>query len=161
MGSYRMGNEFDLALTAGDVPTIDRNILKSFGAGIQRFTPKGARITGDGVPSIADEVLKRLERRKFMEALNLAAERPILPTNNALSTDSYRYLVGYGNKYPGFTTFYDGYDTRFNNAGVKYTNDINLLKTSPETLNGIYLSLDENYPGIINGRLPHPWIKKK
>ncbi len=160
-GPYKMGNQFDLALTAGTVPTVDKNVLKSFGAGIQRFAPKGARITGDGAPSIADRVLNNLESKHYWDALKLAARRPMLPTNNALSTDSYRYLVGYGTKYPKFSTFYDGYDTSFNNAGVKYVDDINLLKTSPETLNDIYLGLDENYPEIINDRLPHPWIKKK
>ena len=36
-----------------------------------------------------------------------------------------------------------------------------LLRTSPNTLEKIYLGLDEKYPGITNGQLPHPWIKKK
>lgn len=87
--------------------------------------------------------------------------RPAAPTNNALSTDSYRYLVGYGNKYPGFSTFYDGYDTHFNSAGVRHVGDADLLINTPKILENIYLKLDPKYPGIYNGRLPHPWIKKK
>ena len=161
LGNYKMGNEFDLALTAGDVSTVDKSILKTFGIGIQRWTPKGARITGDGSPSIADKVISNWKDRHYWDALMLAAKRPMKPTYNALSTDSYRYLVGYGSKYPGFTTFYDGLDAGFNSAGVKYTDDITLLRTSPEVLSRIYSGLDQNYPGIIDGKLPHPWIKKE
>ena len=160
-GSYKLGNQFDLALTAGDVPVVDKNIMKTFGSGLQKYTPKGTRITGDGSTSIADKVINSWYSGNYKDALKLAMNRPTAPTNNALSTDSYRYLVGYGNKYPGFSTFYDGYDTHFNNAGVKYAEDTDLLISTPKTLENIYLGLDPNYPGIYNGRLPHPWIKKK
>ena len=56
-GNYKMGNQFDLALTAGDVPIVDKNIMKTFGSGLQKYTPKGTRITGDGSTSIADKVI--------------------------------------------------------------------------------------------------------
>lgn len=160
-GSYKMGNEFDLAFPPGAQGIVDKNILKTFGAGIQRYLPKAARITGDGAPSIADRVLLNWRNKKYWDALRLAAKRPIFPTNNALSTDAYRYLVGYGGKYPGFTTFYDGYDMGFNSAGSRYLDDKELFKTAPHLLKNIYMNLDNKYPGIINGQLPHPWIKKK
>ena len=160
-GGYKLNNEFDMALTANDIPTIDKNILKVFGRGIIQFTPKKTRISGDMAPSIADRTLSEFLRKNYKSAFQLATQRPMLPTNNALSTDSYRWLTSYGQKYPGFKTFYDGYDSGYNNAGAKFLKDKEFLRTNPELLNQQYLQLDPFYPGIQNGKLPHPWIVKK